>query len=96
MHITWVPPSTLYAGILNTERTNLPDHPDYDQLNWYPVHNSGVRFGALDSYDIYGLYAMILRWIPFSRIRYILGTTGDGSQSLCSNPDIPLSQFETI
>jgi hypothetical protein len=39
---------------------------------------------------------MILRWVPFRRIRYILGATGDGSQSLRSNPDVPLSQFETI
>ena len=39
---------------------------------------------------------MTLRWVPFHRIHYILGATGDGSQSLRSNPDVLLSQFETI
>jgi len=74
----------------------MPDHPDYDWLHWRPPHTSGVRFGELDSYDIRGLSAMILRWVPFHRIRYILGATGEGSRSLNRHPAEPLSQYNTI
>jgi hypothetical protein len=74
----------------------MPNQPDYNWLNWRPPHTTGVRFGELDSYDIRGLSAMILRWVPFRRIRYILGATGEGSRLLNRHPEEPLSQYNTI
>jgi len=36
-------------------------YPDYRRLNWRPVN--GVQFAELDSYDIRGLSAMIMRFL---------------------------------
>lgn len=96
MRISWVRPSIRYANVPGDQRANFPNHADYDQIIWRPPHTTGVRFGELDSYDIRGLCAMILRWVPFHRIRYILGATGEGSRFLTRHPEEPLSQFNTI
>ena len=40
----------------------------------------------LNSYDIRGLSSPILRCVPADRIRYILGTTGEGRHELREDP----------
>jgi len=64
------------------------DYAHYPRLNWLPVN--GVQFAELDSYDIRGLSAMMMRSIRHETIRYILGARGEGRQPLGDYPNMPL------
>ena len=57
--------------------STLPE-PTYTLLVWSPPRFNGVRFAELDSSDIRGVSAMIVRSVPYDTIRYILGATGEG------------------
>jgi len=70
------------------------DYLNYHRLNWRPVN--GVQFAELDSYDIFGLSAMITRSIRHETIGYILGATGEGSRLLRYYPNTPLSWINYV
>ena len=70
------------------------DHPDYRRLNWRSIN--GVWFAELDSYDFYGLAAMITRSIRHESICYIIGATGEGRRHLRNYPNVPLSWINYV
>jgi len=55
-----------------------------------------MHFAELDSYEMYGLSAMIYRTVHHHQIRYILGTTGAGCSWQSSHGDQPLSSWDYI
>ena len=58
-------------------------------MNW-------VQFAELDSSDIGGLSAMIARSVPYDKIRYILGATGEGGRQLREHPALPISWVDFV
>jgi len=96
VRIVWVQPSTRGVGLHGAERRLVEGSPNYQSVYWRPPHIAGIRFGELDSSDIRGLCAMIARWVPVRRIRYILGATGEGARLLRQRPEEPLSQLDFI
>ena len=88
MRIAWVLPE---QGAGNAQ---YPNH--YQALHWRLPHVNGIRFAELDSYDIGGLSVMIQRTIQETRIRYILGATGEGCQQLRRSPMLPISWVEYV
>jgi len=70
------------------------DYLNYRRLNWRPVNV--VQFAELNSYDIHGLSAMIMRSIPHETIRYILGATAEGRRLQPDYPDTPLSWINYV
>jgi len=86
VRIIYVRPSRRGLGPSQFERNKLNVTPNYNLLHWRPPHFNGVVFAELDSYDIRGMSAMIYRSVPHHRIRYILGTTGEGHRRLRRSP----------
>jgi len=76
--IVWTWPSRRGQGQTPERRANLNFGRDYNMLHWYPPHIDAVQFAELDSYDIRGLLAVILRNVPNERICYILGVNAEG------------------
>ena len=75
--------------------TTVPE-PNYTLLFWRPPRFNGVRFAELDSSDICGLSAMIVRSVPYDTIRYMLGASREGRRQLCENPALPISWVDYI
>jgi len=69
---------------------------NYRLLHWRNPHINGVRFAELNSYDIRGLSAIILRTVPHNMIRYILGATGEGWQQLRLPPGAQLAYIDYV
>jgi len=82
MRIVWTWPFRHYQGQTQERRVSLNCTPDYTMLHWRPPHINGVQFAELDSYDMRGLSAIIVRNEQNDRIRYILGATGEGRRRL--------------
>ena len=70
--------------------------PYYNSPHWRPLHINSLPLAELDSYDIYGLSAMIYRTVPHRRIRYILSTTGAGRPKLSRHGDKLLSSWDYV
>ena len=68
--------------------------PNYQLLHWRPQNIHGVGFAELNSYNIYGLSAIIARTVPYNAIRYILGPTGEGRHRLCLHPAFQVSYID--
>jgi len=96
VRIVWTWPSRRGQGQTPERRANLNFRPDYNMLHWRPPHINGVQFAELDSYDIWGLSAMISRNVPNDRIRYILGATGEGRRRLRRVPSERLSCIDYV
>ena len=60
------------------------------------IQQEGLEFAELDSYDIFGLSAMIYRCVPHHRVRYIIGATGEGRRRLLRAPNQLLFFIEYI
>jgi hypothetical protein len=70
---------------------------NYFSLHWRPPHVTGIEFGELDSINIRGLSAMIVRsGVPTERIRYIIGATGEGRRKLRKSPGDPLTSVDYL
>ena len=72
-----------------------------DALNYYKIHlrlpyTHGIQFGELDSYNIRGLSAMIRRNVSGTRLRYILGATGEGCRKLRESLNLPISDQDYV
>ena len=67
---------------------------NYRLLHWRPQNIHGVGFAVLNSYDIRGLSAIIVRTVPHNAIRYRLDATGDGRQQLRMHPGFQLSYID--
>ena len=96
MRIVWTWPSSRGQGETPEQRVKLNLSPDYNMLHWRPPHVNGVQFAELDSYDIWGLSAMVSRNVPNSQIRYILGATGEGCGRLGRVPSQRLSCIDYV
>ncbi len=96
VRIVYVLPSRRGDGHPEQERLRANVPPNYRALHWRPPHVVGVEWAELDSYDIRGLSAMIYDTVPHRRIRYIIGTTGEGRKKLRRYPNDPLTLFEYI
>jgi len=85
VRIVYVLPSRCALALYPFERNKVNVTPNYNLRYWRPPHVNGVVFAQLDSYDIRGMSAMIYRSVPYHRICYILGATGEGRSRLRSS-----------
>jgi len=96
VRIVWTWPSRRGQGQTPERRVNLNFRPDYNMLHWGPPHINGVQFAELYSYDIWRLSAMISRNVPYDRIGYILGATGEGRRRLRRLPSDSVSCIDYV
>ena len=94
--IAYVLPSSHGSGLSAQERAKVNVLADYHELHWRPPHIPGLEFAELDSYDILGVSAMIYKYVPHHRVRYIIGATGEGRRRVPRAPNRPLSFIEYI
>jgi len=76
--------------------TGGAQRPNYRLLQWRPQNIHVVGFAELNSYDIRGLSAIIVRTVPQNAVRYIIGVTGDGRQQLGMHPGFQLSNIDYV
>jgi len=94
VRLVYMRPSRRGRGLPRDQRQRVNVPPDYHRLHWRHPHIQGIAFGELDSYNMAGLSAMIIRRMPHDRIRYIIGATSAGRRSMRSEPDEPLTGID--
>jgi len=94
--IVWTRPAKRGQGQKPERRANVNFGPDYNMLHWRPPHINRVQFAELDSYDIRGLSAMILKNVSSDRIRYLLGAIGEGRRRLRRVPSERVSCIDYV
>jgi len=94
--IVYILPSRRSLAPSQFERNKVNVAPNYNLLHWRPPHVNGVVFAKLDSYDNRGMSAMIYRSVPYHRIGYILGATGEGRRRLCRSPMRELNSMDYV